>query len=144
LDVQEKSHNGPEVDKSILIVDDDADLRNSLAVILGPLFHALTASNGAEALYVLKKEHPSLMLLDVSMPGLSGLEVLEAAKAANPALKVIMLTSHQEIEIAVEALNLGAVEYVTKPFNADYIRAEVSRLIGPAEPANDKPWRVVP
>jgi DNA-binding NtrC family response regulator len=129
----------------ILIVDDDADLRSSLAAVLRPLFKVLEASNGAEALDVLKKERPRLTLLDVSMPGMSGLEVLAAAKASDPALIVVMLTSQQDIEIAAKALNLGATEYVTKPFDADYIRAEVSRLTGaPDEPSNDKPWRVVP
>ena len=129
----------------ILIVDDDPDLRTSLAAVLNPLFTVFAASSGAEALDVLKKERPRLVLLDVSMPGLTGLEVLAAAKAADPALLVVMLTSQQDIEIAAKALNLGASEYVTKPFDADYIRAEVSRLTGsPDEPSNDKPWRVTP
>jgi len=128
---------------TILIVDDDADLRSSLAVVLGPLFRVLEASHGAEALELIAKERPLLALLDVSMPGMNGLEVLAAAKAAAPALIVVMLTSQQDLEIAAKALNLGAVEYVTKPFDADYIRAEVARLIGPAEPKNDRPWRVV-
>lgn len=129
----------------ILIVDDDADLRASLAAVLSPLFGVLAASSGAEALDILEKQRPLLMLLDVSMPGLSGLDVLAAAKAADPALLVVMLTSQQDIEIAVKALNLGATEYVTKPFDADYIRAEVSRLTGsPDAPPNDRPWTVAP
>ncbi len=129
----------------ILIVDDDADLRGALAAILTPLFSVLTASSGAEALAVIKEERPRLVLLDVAMPGLSGLEVLAAAKAADPALIVVMLTSQQDIELAAKALNLGATEYVTKPFDADYIRAEISRLTGTAgEPSNGKPWRVAP
>ncbi|MDD5304383.1 MAG: response regulator [Elusimicrobia bacterium] len=128
----------------ILVVDDDADLRISLAAVLSPRFEVLEASNGEEALAVLKRERPCLALLDVSMPGMSGLEVLAAAKAADPALVVVMLTSQQDIEIASKALNLGASEYVTKPFDADYIRAEVARLTGaPEEPSNEKPWRVV-
>ena len=109
------------MDQRILIVDDDADLRDSLAAILSPLFKMLTASNGAEALDVLKNERPRLILLDVTMPGMSGLEVLAAAKALNPALIVVMLTSNQEMEIAVKALSLGATEYVTKPFTAGCI-----------------------
>jgi DNA-binding NtrC family response regulator len=129
----------------ILIVDDDADLRRSLAAVLTPLFSVFAAADGAEALDVLKKERIPLMLLDVSMPGMSGLEVLAAAKALYPALIVVMLTSQQDIDIAAKALNLGASEYVTKPFDADYIRAEVTRLTGkPDVPSNDKPWKVVP
>jgi DNA-binding NtrC family response regulator len=130
--------------ETILLVDDDDDLRGALAVVLSPLFRVLEASNGKDALALLSRERPRLALLDVSMPGMSGLEVLAAAKAAAPALVVVMLTSQQDLEIAGKALNLGAIEYVTKPFDADYIRAEVSRLVGPKEPANDRPWKVVP
>jgi DNA-binding NtrC family response regulator len=127
----------------ILIVDDDDDLRRALADILAPLFKVISASNGNEALELIRKERPRLVLLDVSMPGLSGLEVLAAAKAEAPAPIVVMLTSQQDVDIAAKALNLGAVEYVTKPFDADYIRAEVSRLIGPPESSNARPWKVI-
>jgi DNA-binding NtrC family response regulator len=130
------------MDATILIVDDDEDLRNSLSIILSPAYRVVEAANGTEALDILKKERPRLTLLDVSMPGMSGLEVLAAAKAAAPKLLVVMLTSQHDIEIAMKALNLGAAEYVTKPFDAAYIRAEVSRLIGPEKPPDDKPWRV--
>jgi putative two-component system response regulator len=130
--------------EKILIVDDDADLRDALAIILEPLFRVIAASGGAEALELLKKERPRLMLLDVSMPGMSGIEVLAAAKTAVPALIVVMLTSQQDVELAAKALSLGAKEYVTKPFDADYIRAEVSRLIAPDKPADGRPWKVAP
>jgi len=130
--------------ETVLIVDDDDDLRRALAAVLSPLFEVIEACNGSEALQRIGTARPRLVLLDVSMPGMSGLEVLAAAKAAVPALIVVMLTSQQDIELAAKALRLGAVEYVTKPFDADYIRAEASRLIGPKEPANDRPWKVVP
>ena len=129
---------------TILIIDDDVDLRNSLAAVLRPMFKVLEASGGAQAIDVIENERPRLALLDVSMPGMNGLEVLTAAKALDPALIVVMLTSHQDIEIAAKALNLGATEYVTKPFDADYIRAEIFRLASPGEPLNDRPWRMVP
>jgi DNA-binding NtrC family response regulator len=128
---------------TIPIVDDDSDLRSSLAIILRPDFEVIEASNGTEALDLIKKERPRLTLLDVSMPGMSGLEVLAAAKAAVPAIIVAMLTSQQDIEIAAQALNLGAVEYVAKPFDADYMRAEVSRLVSPGKSADDKPWKAI-
>lgn len=128
----------------ILIVDDDADLRSSLAYILGSLFEVQEAADGAAALDILKMDRHALMLLDVSMPGMSGLEVLEAAKVLNPALIVVMLTSQQDIDIAAKALNLGAAEYVTKPFDAAYIRAEVALLTGKPDKPNARPWKVVP
>ena len=126
----------------ILIVDDNDDLRTMLAAILGSRFTVLAASAGAEALELVKKERPALMLLDIAMPGMSGLEVLEAVRALDPALTVVMLTSLHDIDVAARALELGAAEYVTKPFDANYIRAEVQRLVekqgGPGE---GKPWR---
>ncbi len=128
----------------ILIVDDDADLRRALAIVLRSLFTVLEASGGLEALALLKEERPSLVLLDVSMPGMSGLEVLAAAKDAHPGLVVVMLTSRKDVELAIRALNLGAVEYVTKPFDADYIRAEIARLIGPPGSSSGRPWRTRP
>jgi DNA-binding NtrC family response regulator len=128
---------------TILIVDDDADLRQALAAILSPSFAVVEAANGAQALELIRKQRPALVLLDMSMPGMNGLETLAAAKAAAPNLLVVMLTSRQEIEIAAQALTLGAREYVTKPFDADYIRAEVARLIGPPEAPRDRPWTVV-
>lgn len=132
------------MDRKILIVDDNDDLRNSLARVLAPYFRVLTAADGEEALALLRAERPQLTLLDVSMPGLSGLEVLAAAKRADPALIVIMLTSRHDIELAAAALDLGAVEFVTKPFDADCIRAAISRLLDPAPPPEGRPWRVAP
>lgn len=128
----------------VLVVDDDTDLRHSLAMILTPRFQVIEASNGKEALSLLSERKPALMLLDVSMPGMGGLEVLQEARAAAPTTIVVMLTSHQDTDLAIQALRLGAVEYVTKPFDADYIRDEVSRLLGPQRRGEDKPWRIAP
>ncbi|MFI5347216.1 MAG: response regulator [Elusimicrobiota bacterium] len=128
----------------IMIVDDDADLRSALAVILRSRFRIVEAAGGAEALAALKRERPDLVLLDVAMPGLNGLEVLAEAKAAHPELLVVMLTSEQDIDTAARALRLGAVEYITKPFDAEYIRAEATRLIGPRAPPDERPWKVSP
>ena len=128
----------------ILIVDDDADLRSVLAAVLRPFFSILEASNGPAALEVVKREHPRLALVDMSMPGMDGLEVLAAAKTLDPGLIVVMLTSERDLEVAARALKLGATEYVTKPFDAEYIRAEVIRLTGASgESLDGKPWKVV-
>jgi DNA-binding response OmpR family regulator len=127
----------------ILIVDDDPDLRGSLAAVLRSAFSVLEAAAGAEALALIKTERPRLVLLDVTMPGMDGLEVLAAAKVLDSDLIVVMLTSHHEIEIASRALNLGAAEYVTKPFAADSIRAEVLRLLSRRDSEDDRPWQVL-
>ena len=129
----------------ILVVDDDSDLRRTLAVLLGKSHKVAEASGGAEALSLLKTLRPRLVLLDVTMPEMSGIEVLRAARAIHGALRVVMLTSRQELEIAKSALDLGAIAYMTKPFDAIFIRAEVARLLKPADGETDggRPWRVV-
>jgi DNA-binding NtrC family response regulator len=127
----------------ILIVDDEADLRRTLALLLGKTYKVAEAANGNDALRFLEKQRPRLVLLDISMPGLSGIEVLRAARDLDKTLRIVMVTSHQELEIAKSALDLGAIAYVTKPFDAGYIRGEVERLLAPPEDeGGGRPWRV--
>ena len=126
----------------ILLVDDDADLRRTLYLLLDGPYTLAEAANGEEALRFLKTSRPRLVLMDVSMPGMSGLEVLRAARELDKTLKVVMITSHQEMELAKSALDLGAAAYVTKPFDADFIRGEVSRLLGAPAKVSGRPWRV--
>lgn len=128
----------------ILIVDDDADLRRTLFLLLDKTYKVAEAANGKEALLFLKMRRPRLVLLDITMPEMTGIDVLRVAREFDKTLRVVMLTSHQEIELAKNALDLGAIAYVTKPFDADYIRAEVARLLAPPADANGggRPWRV--
>jgi DNA-binding response OmpR family regulator len=128
----------------ILIVDDDADLRRTLFLLLEKKYKVVAAASGKEALALLKTLRPRLVLLDITMPEMSGIEVLRAARALDQALRVVMLTSRMEIEFAKSALDLGAIEYLTKPFEADFIRAEIARLLAPPDDKKDggRPWRV--
>ncbi|HXS99256.1 MAG TPA: response regulator [Elusimicrobiota bacterium] len=129
----------------ILIVDDDSDLRRTLVLLLGKTYRVAEAAGGPEALRVLEDSRPRLILLDVAMPEMSGIDVLRALSERREKPRVVMLTSHTEIELAKTALDLGAVEYLTKPFDADYIRAEVARLLAPPPEMNGgRPWRVAP
>ena len=129
----------------ILIVDDDADVRAALSAVLRPSFAVLEALDGEKALSLIAQENPVLVLLDVSMPGVNGIEVLKKARAQNPSLRILILTSHHNINLAVKALTLGATAYVTKPFDADYIRTEVEALLRPVrKSAGDPPWRHAP
>ena len=129
----------------ILIVDDNADVRAALMAVLRPAFVVLEAPDGESALALIAREKPRLVLLDVSMPGLGGIEVLARARALDPSLLVLMLTSHQDTELVARALTLGAAEFVTKPFDADRIRAEVGNLLRPPRRnEGDQPWRHSP
>lgn len=116
--------------RTILIVDDDADIRATFAGLYGGEYRVLSAADGAAGLAILASESPRLLILDISMPGMSGLEVLAAAKALRPALSVFMLTSEQDVETARRALELGAKQFVTKPFDIDYLRAEIAKEFG--------------
>jgi DNA-binding NtrC family response regulator len=128
----------------ILIVDDDADLRRTLFQLLDKTYEVVEAANGHRALGFLSAQRPRLVLLDVTMAPMSGIEVLRRALQLDHTLRIVMLTSHQEIELAKIALDLGAIAYVTKPFDAEFIRGEVARLLAPAveDAGGGRPWRV--
>jgi len=120
--------------KKILIVDDEAFIRLLLTQTLEELEEAgvtlLTAADGREGLQTALAERPDLILLDVMMPHLSGYEVCRQVKAASPQTSVIMLTAKgQEIDKRQGAI-AGANEYVTKPFDPDYILNRAKQFLG--------------
>jgi DNA-binding response OmpR family regulator len=132
--------------RKILVVDDDADMRQILLCALDPLADVLEAADGHEALRKLKAERPRLMLLDVAMPEMDGLEVLKAARDFDPNLVVVMLTGESDLTVAKRTLDLGARSYVTKPFDAEVVYAEIQRLLDDMSrdrsAAPYRPWRV--
>jgi DNA-binding response OmpR family regulator len=134
--------------KVILVVDDDADLRRGLALLLGREYEILEAGDGPSCQRLLDKTHPSLILLDVAMPGMTGIEVLRVARAGGVVAPVLMLTAQADLEMARQALDLGANAYITKPFDFGDLRREVRRLLeGPSREDKDhdyRPWRVSP
>lgn len=130
----------------ILVVDDDADTRRILSYVLAPVGSVVEAAGGAEALAKIQAERPSVVLLDLVMPEVGGLEVLEKALRLVPSLCVIMLTGQSDISVAREALERGARAYITKPIDPQRLRETVEDLIGAGSPDDDdrrKPWRVV-
>jgi DNA-binding response OmpR family regulator len=137
----------------ILIVDDDPDMLMVLRWALSPVGDLLEACEGRGALRLIAEERPRLILLDVAMPGMSGIEVLRRAREIDPTAIIVMLTGLCDIEIAKEALDGGARAYVTKPFDDAYLRNEVRRLLeitrkkpptGDSDSDGDsgRPWRV--
>ncbi|MBI3846501.1 MAG: sigma-54-dependent Fis family transcriptional regulator [Planctomycetes bacterium] len=121
----------------ILIVDDEPNMLKTLGKILERKgFPVRTAENGKEAMAAIEDSEPALLLTDLKMPEMSGLELLRAARERAPKLGVIVLTGHGTIETAVEAMRHGAFDYLLKPCNADELlividRAlEVRRMIG--------------
>ena len=131
----------------ILVVDDDSSVRRMLTLLFDAACVVLLAANGEEALAIVAAQRPRLMLLDMTMPGMSGLEVLKAAHAEVPAMTVIMLTGAVDVELAKKALELGAVEYVTKPFDLTRLKEKVLRSLETIS-TDDRnnhglPWKVV-
>lgn len=116
--------------RTILVVDDEKNTRLSLEEALRPLgFDIVTAANGDEALEKLEAEPPALMLLDLLMPGIDGMQVLERTARAHPEVRVIIITAHGSIENAIEAMKLGAADFIQKPFSVDEIRVLVSSVL---------------
>jgi two-component system response regulator PilR (NtrC family) len=114
----------------ILIADDEPSLRDMLRIVLRrDGFDVLLAANGAEAIATLEKERVDLLLSDIRMPDVGGVDVLRAAKTLNRDIIAIMMTAFASTDSAVEAMRLGAVDYFTKPFNMDELRLKVRQHV---------------
>lgn len=116
---------------SILVVDDEPNIRRVLEAVLSKEGHTVrTAENGRKGLDVLAADNSiDILVTDLIMPDLNGIELLEAAKQINPNLSVLMITAHGTIKSAVDAMRLGALDYITKPFDLDEIKAVVKNAL---------------
>jgi DNA-binding NtrC family response regulator len=115
--------------RSVLIVDDEVGTRESIKMILKNDYEVLLAKNAEEAFLQIKEHSPDVILLDIILPDIDGLRVLEKIKASDPDAIVIMITATKTIKTAVEAMKLGAYDYVTKPFDIDELRLIISRSL---------------
>ena len=116
----------------ILIVDDETDIRDIVSGILSDEGHSTrTARNSDEALAAIEARQPNLVFLDIWLQGsrLDGLQVLEVAKRQNPTLPVVMISGHGNIETAVQAIRLGAYDFIEKPFKADRLILVADRAL---------------
>ncbi|MCJ2163515.1 MULTISPECIES: sigma-54 dependent transcriptional regulator [unclassified Pseudodesulfovibrio] len=114
----------------ILVVDDEAIARDNLIHILSKEGYAVTAvSSGDKALQELEKQDYDLILTDLMMPGIDGLQVLERAKEMRPPVQVIVITGYASVQTAVQAMQKGAHSYVAKPFNLDELRMQVRKAL---------------
>ncbi len=116
----------------ILIVDDSQFMRSILKNLLTPKGHEVVgeASNGREAIEKYKKLRPDLVLLDIVMPDMDGLETLKEIKKIDPNAKVIMCTALGQQKIVIDALKAGARGYIVKPFKAELVLKEIERVLG--------------
>ena len=105
----------------ILIAEDEEGVRESLNLILGEAYDLTFATNGEEAVQKLEEGSYALAFLDIKMPKLDGLEVLRRVKPKRLKTPILMLTAYQSVELAQEAIKLGALDYLPKPFERDVI-----------------------
>jgi DNA-binding NtrC family response regulator len=115
--------------RSVLIVDDEIGARESLKMILKNDYEVFLAENAEEAFSKIQEHSPDVILLDIILPDLDGLKVLERIKQNDPDMVVIMITATKTVNTAVEAMKLGAYDYVTKPFDIDELRRIITRSL---------------
>ncbi|AET58394.1 response regulator [Paenibacillus terrae] len=116
--------------KKVLIVDDQNGIRILLMEVFGSEgYETFQAANGKIALEIVEKEPPDLVLLDMKIPGMDGLEILKHLKTMNPDIKVIMMTAYGELDMIKEATELGALMHFTKPFDIDEMRIAVNKQL---------------
>jgi two-component system, NtrC family, response regulator PilR len=114
----------------ILVVDDERSMRELLAIVLRREgYEVLLAENGRAAIGLLEREPVDLLISDIKMPDMSGVEVLRAAKSIDPDILGIMITAFASTDTAVEAMRLGACDYLSKPFDIDLLKMKVREKI---------------
>jgi DNA-binding NtrC family response regulator len=119
--------------KRVLLIDDEARVRTALKMVLEPSYDILQAADAQEGLEVFRKEGPDLVLLDVILPGTDGLAILQTLRSENKMTPVIMLTGTKSVKTAVDAMKLGAADYLSKPFDVEELRIVVDRAINSQE-----------
>ena len=120
------SSPGPVIKPRILVVDDEPSMREMLRIVLRrDGYDVVLAENGTEGIERLRAEPFDLLLSDIRMPDLSGVEVLRAAKQINHEIVAFMMTAFASTDTAVEAMRLGALDYFTKPFSMDELRLKI-------------------
>lgn len=114
--------------EKILIVDDQFGIRILLNEVLQKEgYKTFQAANGVQALEIVKKDPPDLVLLDMKIPGMDGIEILKRMKVIEPDIKVIIMTAYGELDMIQEAMDLGALTHFAKPFDIDDIRVAVRK-----------------
>ena len=116
--------------RRILVVDDEEDVRETLSNVLKSLsYEPYTAASGPEALEIIKNTSIDVVLSDLYMPEMDGIELLKRIRTIDPKMVFLMITAHPTIETAVEAIKKGAYDYLTKPFHIEEVRLKINRAL---------------
>ena len=116
------------MDNKILLADDEEGIRKVLGISLTDSgYDVITAENGEEALEIFRRVQPSIVLTDIKMPGMDGIELLQKIKQEDPDTEVIMITGHGDLDLAIKSLKYEATDFVTKPINDDILEIALKR-----------------
>jgi DNA-binding NtrC family response regulator len=115
--------------RTVLVVDDEVGSQESLRAILQPEYQVLIATDGEQALHLVAQRRVDVVLLDLRMPGLSGMQVLEKIKAIDPAIVVIIITAYASEETVREGDRRQVFAIITKPFSVSHLREAVRRAV---------------
>jgi len=114
--------------KKILLVDDEEDIREVLSMALVDMgYHILTADNGKSGWQTYNEERPPIVMTDIKMPVMDGIELLQRIKRHNPETEVIMITGHGDMDLAIKSLKHRASDFITKPINVDALEISLTR-----------------
>ena len=115
--------------KRVLLVDDEPGIRATLKAVLEPIYEVSCAPDARTGLDLFRQDAPNLVILDVMLPGSDGLEVLQTIRSEGQSIPVIMLTGTKTVKTAVDAMKMGAADYVTKPFDVEELRLIVAKTL---------------
>lgn len=114
---------------TVLLVDDEPDIRELLSLLLTDLGYPwLAASNGQHALEIFREKRPDIVLTDIKMPGLDGIDLLGAVKTEAPETEVIMVSGHGDLELAIQSLKLDAADFITKPIDDELLEIALAKV----------------
>jgi DNA-binding NtrC family response regulator len=114
----------------ILIVDDDKLLQNSLNYVLSEKYDTLVAGSGEKAVEVLDGDCPDLILLDIRLPGMDGIETLEKIKKLNREIVVVMMTAYEDVKTVIKSMKIGAFDYLVKPLDIEELDVIIEKALG--------------
>lgn len=115
-------------EKTLLLVDDEEDIRDILWIPLTDMGYTVyTAENGEEALEIFRRKKPPIVITDIKMPGMDGIELLELIKNEDPDVEVIMITGHGDMNLAIQSFRDDAVDFITKPINVTALHTAINR-----------------
>ena len=116
------------MEKTILLVDDEPDIRDVLSLSLSDMgYQVYEAENGDEALRIFRDVQPLMVMTDIKMPGMDGIELLQKVKHENPETEVIMITGHGDMDLAIRSLKCEATDFITKPINVEALEIALRR-----------------